>query len=88
MPHLTPTPDDDDALADALADAWIEAAATDIALRRAALRAVGLLKEPADMTLSELAREHGTDRHDLQRLALKTLSRLRYLPEIAHLRKP
>jgi hypothetical protein len=54
--HST-APDDDDALADALADAWIEQAAGNPIIRRAALRAAGLLRE-AD-TQSELARQCG-----------------------------
>lgn len=86
MTEPRPHPDDDDALADALADAWIEQAATNPALRRAALRAVGLLKEPADMTTAELAREQGTDRHGLTRIAQRAIKRLRYCPELSHLK--
>ena len=86
MPTAPPTPDEgpaaDDALAEALADAWVASAAHDPALRRAALRAAGLTKEPADMTLDELAVCHGSDRHALTRLALRTLRRLRHEPVI------
>lgn len=83
-----PTPDaDDDALADALADAWVARAATDPALCRLALRAAGLAKEPADMTQDELATEHGTDRHTLNRLALHALAKLRLAPEIRGLKQ-
>ena len=49
--------DDDDALADALADAWIEQAAVNPVIRRAALRAAGLLAEPTSQ--SDLARQCG-----------------------------
>lgn len=53
------TPDlaDDDALADALADAWVEAAATNPYHRREALRAAGLLQEPA--TVEDFSRQCG-----------------------------
>jgi hypothetical protein len=73
----------DDALAEALADAWVERAAHDPALRRLALRAAGLAKEPADMTQEELAAEWHTDRHSLNRLALHALRKLRLSPEIS-----
>ena len=52
-----PTPDDDDALADALADAWVEQADSNPVIRREALRAAGLMPEPK--TLAELARQCG-----------------------------
>ena len=86
MPDLPPLPDDDDALAEAIADAWIEQAATDPAIQRAALRAAGLLKEPADMTVTELALEHGTDRHTLNRVLHSVLRRLKHHPKISHLK--
>ena len=82
----TPDHNDDDALAEALADAWIERAAQDPALRRLALRAAGLTKAPADMTQDELATAHGTDRSGLNRLALRALKKLRYSPELSALR--
>jgi hypothetical protein len=79
-------PNDDDALADALADAWVEAAATDPLILKAARRAAGLLKAPADMTLDELARSHGTDRFALNRIARRALARLRHSPQISALK--
>lgn len=82
-PHIIA---DDEALAEALADAWIERAASDPALCRLALRAAGLRKEPADMTQDELAQAHGTDRHALNRLALRALKKLRHTPEILALK--
>jgi hypothetical protein len=84
MPDPSPAPADcdDDALADKLADAWIEQAANNPALRRAALRAVGLLKEPADMTVQELAEVHCANRHQLNRIAARALEKLRLSPEI------
>lgn len=82
----TPADPSDDALAEALADAWVEQAAHDLTLRRLALRAAGICKEPADMTQDELAAAHGTDRHTLNRLALHALKKLRLSPEIRTLR--
>lgn len=72
----TPPLDDDDALADALADAWIERAATDPALRRLALRAAGLSKSPADMNRLELARDLGVSDRTLRRLESIALRKL------------
>ena len=80
-----PLPDDDDAAAEALADAWVALAENDPVLRRIALRAVGHLKAPADMTQDELAAEWGTDRHALTRIAAKALLKLRFTPEIRSL---
>lgn len=71
---------DDDALAEALADAWVERAMTDAALRRLALRAAGLAKPPAEMTRAELAREHGTSLRSLHRLETNVLTKLRHHP--------
>lgn len=88
MPATAPLPDDDDALAEAIADAWVARAAADPALRRLALRAAGLRKEPSDMTTDELAREHGTDRHTLNRLATRALTKLRLSPEFQAIRRP
>jgi hypothetical protein len=82
----TPDSKDDDALAEALADAWVARAAVDPTLRRLALRAAGLAKEPADMTQDELAGEWHTDRHALNRLALHALQKLRLSPEILSLK--
>jgi len=76
----------DDALAEALADAWVARAESDPALRRLALRAAGLAKEPADMTQDELASEWHTDRSALNRLALHALQKLRLSPEISGLK--
>jgi hypothetical protein len=73
-------------LAGELADAWVARAEIDPAIRRLALRAVGHLKDPADMTLEELAATHGTDRHTLNRIALKALRKLRFTPEIRDLK--
>jgi len=56
-PSPSTLPDDDDAAAAALADAWVEAAAGNPYLRREALRAAGLL-HPAD-TVDELSRQCG-----------------------------
>lgn len=82
----TTAPDDDDALAEILADEWVARAANDPALRRLALRAAGLRKAPAAMTQDELAAEHGTDRAALNRLALHALKKLRHSPELSALR--
>jgi hypothetical protein len=82
----TSEPDDDDALADLLADEWVSRAATDPALCRLALRAAGLAKAPAEMTQDELAARWGTDRHSLNRLALTALKKLRLSPEIRAIR--
>ncbi len=82
----SPAQDEDDALAEALADAWVELAAHDASLRRLALRAAGLRKEPADMTQDELAAAWHTDRHSLNRLALHALRKLRLSPEITALK--
>lgn len=57
MTSSRPTPDDDDALADALADAWVEQADSNPVIRREALRAAGLMPEP--QSLAELARQCG-----------------------------
>ena len=73
-------PHDDDALAEAIADAWVERAMTDARLRRMALRAAGLLKEPADMTREELAREYGVTERSLRRTAEDALTKLRHHP--------
>lgn len=90
MTHPTATPDaaadDDDALAEALADEWVARAATDPKLHRLALRAVGLAKEPAEMTQDELAARWGTDRHSLNRIVLKAIKKLRHYPEIQALK--
>lgn len=83
MTSAPTTPDSDDALAEALADAWVARAESDPALRRLALRAAGLRKEPADMTQEELAAEWHTDRSSLNRLALHALRKLRLSPEIS-----
>ena len=83
MTSAPTTPDSDDALAEALADAWVARAESDPALRRLALRAAGLRKEPADMTQEELAAEWHTDRNSLNRLALHALRKLRLSPEIS-----
>ena len=79
---------DDDALADMLADAWVERAAHDPALRRLAMRAAGIRKAPAEMTAAELACEHGTDRHALNRIALHALRKLRLSPIVRALTAP
>jgi DNA-directed RNA polymerase specialized sigma24 family protein len=55
-PSTDPIHDDDDALAAALADAWIDEAACNPVKRREALRAAGLLPELEQMTFAELAR--------------------------------
>jgi hypothetical protein len=49
--------DDDEALASALADAWVQRAESDPRLRREALRAAGLLPQP--QTLRDLASQCG-----------------------------
>ena len=79
---------DDDALAEMLADAWVERAAHDPVLRRLALRAAGIRKAPSDMTSAELAHEHGTDRHALNRIALHALRKLRLSPMVRALTAP
>lgn len=70
----------DDEIAEALADAWVERAASDPALRRLALRAAGLRPEPADMTASQLAHEHGVSRRTLRRIEQDALQKLRHHP--------
>jgi DNA-directed RNA polymerase sigma subunit (sigma70/sigma32) len=72
--------DDDDALAEAIADAWVERAMTDETLRRMALRAAGLLKHPADMSREELARHYGVSERSLRRTAEDALAKLRHHP--------
>jgi len=72
---------DDDSLAEALADAWIERAMVDENLRRLALRAAGLAKEPAEMSHEELARHLGTSRRSLLRIEADLLQRLRLDPK-------
>jgi hypothetical protein len=87
MTHANSEPDDDDdALAEILADAWVARAATEPALCRLALRAAGLAKAPAEMTPDELAAHWGTDRAALNRLALHALNKLRHAPEIRAIR--
>ena len=54
-----PSASDDDALADALADAWIAQAACNPVILREALRAAGLLPDPEELTPAELARQCG-----------------------------
>lgn len=76
----TPPLDDDDALADALADAWVEAAATDPAMRRLALRAAGLSKAPADMDRPEFARSLGVSDRTLRRVEAVALRKLALNP--------
>ena len=75
---LTP---DDETLAAALADAVVAGAAHDPALRRLALRAAGLAKEPADMTQDELAESYGCDQATICRMALRALKKLQLSPE-------
>ena len=79
--------DDDETLAAALADAVVAGAQQDPALRRLALRAIGKLKLPCDCTVDELAAQHGTDRHTLNRIALHALQKLKLHPEIQALRR-
>ena len=71
---------DDDAIAEALADAWIARAASDPTLRRLALRAAGLRKAPADMTRSELAQEHGVSVRTLRQDESNALHKLKLHP--------
>lgn len=76
----------DEALAEALADALVERAATDPAILRLALRAArGTI--PAEMTLDQLAAYHGTDRHALNRIATRALTKLRLSPELQSIRR-
>lgn len=60
MTPTAPAHDDDDVLSDELADAWIERAACNPAIRREALRAAGLLPQP--MTIAELALQCGVSK--------------------------
>jgi hypothetical protein len=76
----TPLHDDDDILAEALADAWIERASGDPALRRLALRAAGLAKEPAAMTTAELAAHHGITVRRIRQIEADALFKLRHHP--------
>jgi DNA-directed RNA polymerase sigma subunit (sigma70/sigma32) len=71
---------DDDSLAEALADAWIERAVSDAKLRRLALRAAGLAKEPAAMSAAELAAEHGLTERRLRQIQADLLTRFRHDP--------
>lgn len=73
--------EDDDQLANAIADAWVDLAARDSNLRRIALRAAGLAKEPADMTADEFASYLGTSRRSLGRIQDNILRRLRLDPK-------
>lgn len=65
---------DDDTLADALADAWIERAASDPVIRRAALRAAGLLQETT--TLPEIAQQCGLSESAARRVVSMFRARL------------
>ena len=79
-PSQVPDPDDDalaDAQAELLADEWIERAMHDPRMRRAALRAVGLIKSPAEMTLAELAEEHGCSVSTITFIARGAVAKLR-----------
>lgn len=80
MPHPTPAPDDDDALAEAIADAWVARAHQDPALRRLALRAAGLAKTPAEMTPAELAHELAVTERRLRQIQQDALQKLRHHP--------
>jgi DNA-directed RNA polymerase sigma subunit (sigma70/sigma32) len=71
---------DDDSLAEALADAWIERAAVDANLRRLALRAAGLRPTPAEMTAEQLAADLGTSTRTLRRIEADALLKLRHHP--------
>jgi DNA-directed RNA polymerase sigma subunit (sigma70/sigma32) len=71
--------DDDDALAEALADAWIEQAAENPVLRRAALEAVGLLPQTKP-TLEDLAEKYGVKPDTLTRTGNDALLKLRHHP--------
>jgi DNA-directed RNA polymerase specialized sigma subunit len=73
--------DDDDKLAEAIADAWVERAAHDSNLRRIALIAAGKRQWPADMTTSELARHLGTSRRTISRIESDVIKRLRLDPK-------
>ena len=86
MSETTELPEDDDAAAELLADAWLAGAETDPRLLKLARRAVGLLKAPAEMTIDELACDHGTDRFVLSRVAQRALQKLRFTPEIRSLK--
>jgi len=77
----------DDALAERLADLWIERAATDRRLRLQARRAAGLDPEPSALTVSQLADLHGTDRDTLNRIAARALRKLRLSPELQAIRE-
>ena len=70
---------DDDALAEALADAWIERAAEDPALRRLALEAVGLLPQTKP-TMEDLAAKYGVKPDTLIRQSNDALLKLRHHP--------
>lgn len=68
-PSHPSAPDEDDVLADALADAWVEQAARNPYLQREALRAVGLLDEPA--TVEELSRQCGLSEATIKHIVRK-----------------
>jgi len=76
----------DDALAELLADALVERAMTDPYVRRVALRAAGLLKEPVDCSIDELARQMGVCRKRLKQLSDRALQKLSRKPEVYHIR--
>ena len=75
---------DDDSIAEALADAWVERAAGDPALRRLVLRAAGLIPGPAkptaDMSIAELAAAHDLTERRIRQLQQDALFKLRHNP--------
>jgi DNA-directed RNA polymerase specialized sigma24 family protein len=75
-----PDSTDDDALAEAIADAWVARAAAEPELRRMALYAAGLEKQPADMSARELASKLGVSERSLRRTASDALFKLRHHP--------
>ena len=83
LPHPSnPSDLTDDELAELVADAWVERAMTDPAIRRAALRAAGLLRRPCEMKLDELAAVMGVTRQRLKQISDCALEKLARKPEV------
>lgn len=88
-PSQDPDPADEalaDAQAELLADAWIERAMTDPAIRRQALRAVGLLRRPAELKIDELAAQMGVSRQRLKQISDRALEKLGRMPDVYRMR--
>lgn len=77
----SPHPDadaEDDALAERLADQWMEAARKPGIFRLHALQAAGLLPSPGRITQAELGRALGLSRSRVQQLEQRAILRTRH----------